>query len=104
MELENRTFRLTGPTTGIGLEFVKQLAQQGANVIVASQNLEALIKTKNMFLKNQFVQYDTSKPKDTKHIYALLKQQFPKLSAIINNSEALRGIDTYDALWVWRIW
>lgn len=35
MELGNCTILITGGTSGIGLELVKQLIEQGANIIVS---------------------------------------------------------------------
>jgi len=38
MELKNSTILITGGTSGIGLEFVKQLTQQGATIIITGRN------------------------------------------------------------------
>ena len=46
MELKNSTILITGGTSGIGLEFVKQLTEQGANIIVTGRNLDKLNETK----------------------------------------------------------
>ena len=41
-DLSNKTYIVTGTTSGIGLELVTQLARQSATVICASRNLEKL--------------------------------------------------------------
>ena len=38
-DLSNKTYIVTGTTSGIGLELVTQLARQSATVICASRNL-----------------------------------------------------------------
>ena len=46
MELKNSTVLITGGTSGIGLEFVKQLTQQGATVIITGRNADKLNQAK----------------------------------------------------------
>jgi uncharacterized oxidoreductase len=46
MDLKNSTILITGGTSGIGLELVKQLGDQGATIIVTGRRMEALNETK----------------------------------------------------------
>lgn len=42
MQLKNNTVLITGGTSGIGLELVKQLTEKGANIIATGRKLDAL--------------------------------------------------------------
>ncbi|KMQ65295.1 short-chain dehydrogenase [Chryseobacterium sp. FH2] len=93
MELKNSTILITGGTSGIGLELVKQLTEQGANIIVTGRNLDALNETKKKFPKVHTFQSDVSKPKDIEQLYKDVTQQFPQLNIVINNAGIMREID-----------
>lgn len=96
MELKNSTILITGGTSGIGLELVKQLTEQGANVIVTGRNLDALNATKKQFPKIHTFQSDVSKPQDIEQLYKNVTSQFPDLNIIINNAGQMRLIDLQD--------
>jgi uncharacterized oxidoreductase len=96
MKLKDSTILITGGTSGIGLEFVKQLTAQGANIIVTGRNQEALNATKKLFPNVQTFQSDVSNPKDIKHLYQCVTQQFPELNIIINNAGLMRLLDLQD--------
>lgn len=97
MELKNSTVLITGGTSGIGLEFVRQLTQQGAKVIVTGRKPEALEQTKNTFPKTHIFQSDVSDPNDIEQLYSDVIQQFPDLNIIINNAGLMRLIDLQDS-------
>jgi len=97
MELKNSTILITGGTSGIGLEFVKQLTAQGARLIVTGRNPDALNETKKRFPQVQTFQSDVSNPRDIERLYAAVTQQFPDLNIIINNAGLMRLIDLQDA-------
>lgn len=96
MQLKNSTVLITGGTSGIGLEFVKQLTEQGANVIVTGRKLDALNETKKKFPKVQTFQSDVSNPQDIEQLYKDVTSQFPQLNIIINNAGLMRLIDLQD--------
>ncbi|RDB07489.1 SDR family oxidoreductase [Runella aurantiaca] len=96
MELKNSTVLITGGTSGIGLEFVKQLSEQGATIIVTGRNLNALNETKKKFSHVHTFQSDVSNPKDIEQLYKHVTQQFPDLNIIINNAGLMRLIDLQD--------
>lgn len=96
MELKNSTILITGGSSGIGLEFVKQLTEQRANIIITGRNLDTLNETKKQFPKVHTFQSDVSKPKDIEQLYKDVTQQFPELNIIINNAGIMRLIDLQD--------
>jgi uncharacterized oxidoreductase len=97
MDLRNSTVLITGGTSGIGLELVKQLTGQGANIIITARNLDALTETKKKFPNIHCYQSDVSNPDDIKQLYAKVTQQLPDLNIIINNAGLMRLIDLQDA-------
>jgi len=97
MKLKDSTILITGGTSGIGLEFVKQLTEEGANIIVTGRNIDALKATKSKFPKIQIFQSDVSKPKDIEDLYTQVTKQYPDLNIIINNAGIMRNLDLQDA-------
>lgn len=97
MNLKNSTALITGGTSGIGLELVKQLTAQGVNIIVTGRNLEALQATQRMFPKVHTFQSDVSKTQAIEQLYKDVTHQFPELNIIINNAGAMRLIDLQDS-------
>lgn len=96
MELKNNTVLITGGTSGIGLELVKQLTEQGANIIVVGRNPDTLDETKKKFPNVHTFQSDVSKPKNIEQLYKDVTQQFPELNIIINNAGLMRQMDLQD--------
>jgi uncharacterized oxidoreductase len=97
MNLNNSTILITGGTSGIGLEFVRQLTMLGAVVIVTGRNPEALRETKRQFPEVHTFQSDVSKPQDIEQLFQSVTGQFPRLNMIINNAGAMRLIDVQDS-------
>ncbi|WP_420148520.1 SDR family oxidoreductase [Spirosoma sp.] len=97
MDLKNSTVLITGGTSGIGLELVRQLTEQGATVIVTGRKLDALDETKKQFPDVHTFQSDVSNLKDIEQLYKDVTQQFPKLNIIINNAGLMRLIDLQDS-------
>src|SRR5688572_2621903 len=96
MELKNSTVLITGGTSGIGLEFVKQLMDHGANIIVTGRDIFKLEQAKRQFPKIQTFQSDVSKPNDIEQLYTQVTREFPNLNVIINNAGQMRLIDLQD--------
>lgn len=98
MELENSTILITGGTSGIGLELVKQLTEQGAHIIITARNIEALKKVKLQFPNISVFQSDVSSAKDIQKLYEDVTLAFPKLNILINNAGIMREIDLQDSM------
>lgn len=96
MELKNSTVLITGGTSGIGLELVKQLTEQGANIIVTGRNGDTLQLTKAKLPNINTFQSDVSDPEQIAALYENVIRQFPNLNIIINNAGLMRLIDLRD--------
>lgn len=96
MELNNSTVLITGGTSGIGLEFVKQLTKQGAHIIVTGRNKEKLDQLKTQFPGIAVFKSNVGNPKDNETLRKQVIQQFPELSIIINNAGIMRHIDLHN--------
>lgn len=96
MELKDSTVLITGGSSGLGLEFVKQLTALGANVIVTGRKMDALNEAQKLYPNIHIFQSDVSNPKDIEKLYADVTKQFPDLNIIINNAGLMRLIDLRD--------
>lgn len=96
MDLQNSTILITGGTSGIGLELVKQLTNEGATIIVTGRNAEALQKTKTRYPGVHTFRSDVSQSEDIEKLYHEVTEQFPALNMIINNAGLMRLIDLRD--------
>ncbi|HTN17881.1 MAG TPA: SDR family NAD(P)-dependent oxidoreductase [Chitinophagaceae bacterium] len=96
MQLKNSTVLITGGSSGIGLELVKQLTELGTQIIVTGRSIEALNETKKKFPQVHTFQSDVSKPGDIEQLYKEVTRQFPDLNILINNAGLMRLIDLQD--------
>jgi len=96
MELKGSTILITGGTSGIGLEFVKQLTEQNATVIITGRDAGKLAQAKKQFPQIHTFQSDVSNVKDIEQLYNQVTAQFPQLSIIINNAGIMRNMDLQD--------
>jgi len=96
MEIRNSTILITGGTSGIGLEMVKQFTELGAKIIVTGRNLEMLYETQKKCPMVHVLQSDVSNPSDIEQLYTDVIQQFPELNIIVNNAGVMRLIDLED--------
>jgi len=93
MELKNSNILITGGSSGIGLEFVKQLSQLGASIIVTGRSQEKLNQLKAQFPKAAIIKNDVGNPVDIEALSKQVIQQFPQLNIIINNAGIMRDVD-----------
>ena len=96
MDLKNSTILITGGTSGIGLELVRQLSELGSTLIVTGRKQDALDDTKRRFSKIHVFQSDVSDLQDIERLYEQVTQQFPGLNMIINNAGEMRLLDLQD--------
>ena len=97
MDLKNSTILITGGTSGIGLELVRQLTEKGSTIIITGRKQEALNEAKRQFPNIHCFQSDVSDPQDIERLYESVTQQFPDLNIIVNNAGEMRLLDVQDA-------
>ncbi|EHI97382.1 short-chain dehydrogenase/reductase SDR [Clostridium sp. DL-VIII] len=82
---------ITGGTSGIGLEFAKNFAKDGYNIVIVSSNNDRLQKTKQK-LENEFgihvliYQQDMGKIGAAIQLYNKIKEDNLSISVLINNA------------------
>lgn len=90
MNLKNKTILITGGSSGIGLEFVKQLNQAGANLIITGRNAEKLNQVKTTFPNVKTIVSDMSDTVDILDLCHSIIHEHPQLDMIINNAGIMR--------------
>src|SRR6202162_280417 len=84
---------VTGGNRGIGLETVKQLAQQGTHVLLGARNeakgLEAAKKLKSEGLDVEFILLDVDDEKPHAQAAKTIEKKCGKLDVLVNNAGIL---------------
>lgn len=96
MKLKNNIILITGGTSGLGLEFAKQLLELGNTVIITGRNQDKLDQVKKQFPEVNIFQSDVSDPKAIVELYGKVIKQFPTLNILINNAGEMRKINLHD--------
>jgi uncharacterized oxidoreductase len=97
MNLKNSTILITGGTSGIGLEFLKQLSERGAaKLIITGRDSSKLDMIKKQYPSVYTVQSDVSNVSQIEGLYHEVIQKFPALNIIINNAGIMRNLDLQD--------
>jgi uncharacterized oxidoreductase len=97
MELKNSTILITGGTSGIGLEFVKQLIAHGPSaILITGRDISRLQQVKLQYPQIHTFQSDVSDPKAIEQLFKTVTTQFPQLNIIINNAGIMRNLDLLD--------
>jgi 3-oxoacyl-[acyl-carrier protein] reductase len=90
-KLEGKVALVTGASKGIGAEIAKQLAAEGASVVVNYSSSKAgadkvVADITGKGGKAVAVQADVSKPEDIKKLFAQTKKALGKLDVLVNNA------------------
>lgn len=85
MEISNHTILITGGTSGIGLELVKNLYSQNF-LIVVSKSDSHLRELQSQYPKIQILKCDLSDIEQVKDLIITCNKTFPKINILINNA------------------
>ncbi|AEV98612.1 short-chain dehydrogenase [Niastella koreensis] len=97
MQLANSTILITGGSSGIGLEFLKQLSQHNVTkIIITGRDGSKLEQIKQQFPHIHTVKSDVSDSKEIGQLYNNITKEFPALNIIINNAGIMRNMDLQD--------
>ena len=83
--LEDKTILITGGTSGIGLELVKQLHAKN-QVLVLGRNNEKLSSLESAYPGTKTFRADLAKPNSLKLPAEHITEQFPAIDLLINNA------------------
>lgn len=96
MKMTKNTILITGGTSGIGFELIKQLSELDNTIIVTGRDLQKLERTRKSFPKVHAIQSDVSDPKAIVTLYEQVTKQFPDLNVLINNAGIMKKINLHD--------
>ncbi|MHB8088795.1 MAG: SDR family oxidoreductase [Anaerolineaceae bacterium] len=89
---KNKTVIITGASSGIGWEMAKQMAEQGANLVLAARNNDKLIELASLCYKlggkAMAVPTDVTDPKQCNSLIEAAVKAFGNIDFLINNAGA----------------
>jgi len=95
---QNKTYLVTGGTTGIGAATVAALSEAGATVIATGRNPETLERARHALPRNtELVASDAGDVEDIKKLAAHIKEKYGKLDGIVLNA----GVAPFMPLEAW---
>lgn len=92
MKLRKRTVLITGGTSGIGLEWARQLSDGGNMVIVTGRDQDRLEATGRAIPGVHTFRSDVSDPQAIASLYEAVLARFPALDTLINNAGVMRNL------------
>jgi short-subunit dehydrogenase len=98
MQIKDKIAIVTGATSGIGLELARQLAQQGATVILAARSADRLKRLEKEIPNSAAAATDMRKTEDVRHLIQHAKDKFGRIDILVNNAgQGLRAtVDSID--------
>jgi len=89
ISFNNRLVLITGASSGIGMAIVRELAKEGARLILADKNIEELSKLKEECLKStsfcETIQFDLSVPDEVTNAAKTILEKYGPIYLLINN-------------------
>jgi short-subunit dehydrogenase involved in D-alanine esterification of teichoic acids len=86
MQAQGNTILLTGGTSGIGMELLRQFYTEGNKLIVVSSNPEKLNKLHSEFPNVSTVVCDLANPKSLRKLLEHCLNTYPEINILINNA------------------
>lgn len=94
MELSGKTAFVTGASQGIGSACAQELARAGADVVLASRNLEHLAKVADevraIGREALVIFLDLANPDSIKQAFSKAREKFSKIDILVNNAGVTR--------------
>lgn len=92
-KFENMVVLVTGGGTGIGRAISEKFYKEGAQVIVASRNIENGKLLEKEFPGSVFVATDIRKEEDVANLIKYVEEKFQKLDVLVNNASTISGTE-----------
>ena len=91
IKLENKTILITGPSSGFGEQFAKQMAEKGANLVMVARSTDKLEAIKNKISEKNKTRIDVifgdlGKPETPLEIFNKLKEMKISVDILVNNA------------------
>ena len=89
-DLTGKVALITGASSGLGVQFAKALAKQGANIVIAARRVEKLEAVKkeieSLGVECLSVRCDVVNNEDIVSMVAEIKERFKKVDILVNNA------------------
>ncbi len=96
MELRNHTILITGGSSGLGLEFARQLLALGNTVLITGRDQARLDQAQLLLPQVHAFRSDVSDPAAIAALHAQVVAQFPALNILLNNAGEIRKLNLND--------
>lgn len=93
MKSQNDVVLITGGTSGIGLEFARQLVLLGNQVIVTGRDPKKLDKLRAENPKIEAIQSDVTRADDLDSLFKHVTERYPNFNILINNAGVGHTVD-----------
>ncbi len=97
MNLTKNTILITGGSSGIGLELVKQLTNLDNTVLITGRSADKLAKAKKLYPQIHTFQSDVSDPDEIAKLFKKVTTDFPELNVLINNAGIMKSLNLHSA-------
>lgn len=96
MKMSGNTILITGGSSGIGLEFAKQLLALENTVIITGRNQTKLDQAKEQHPNLVIYKSDVANPYDIRALSSAALKDFPSINILINNAGVMRVTKFYN--------
>jgi short-subunit dehydrogenase len=98
MEIKDKVIVITGASMGIGLALAKELATQGAKLVLAARSADKLAELEKEVPNSFAVTTDMRKLDDIKNLITKAKEKFSRIDVLVNNAgQGMRSsVETID--------